>query len=156
MKETSFPLKIKGIVYKRCVRSAMLYGSETWCLFQIEIGILQRTERAMARNMCGVTLMDKKSTKDLMQMLDINETIDQLVKANSIHWYQHVLRDNKNNFLRRALDFRVKGTMKIGRPKKIWLVTVVEQSRKVGLNVSDASNRSRWRLGVNTIYSMMR
>ena len=28
--------------------------------------------------------MDKKSTKDLMQILDLNETMDQLVKANSI------------------------------------------------------------------------
>ena len=27
------------------------------------------------RNMCGVKLMDKKSTKDLMQMLDLNEAI---------------------------------------------------------------------------------
>ena len=34
------PLKIIGIVYKSCVRSAMLYGSETWCLGQNERGIL--------------------------------------------------------------------------------------------------------------------
>ena len=66
------------------------------------------------------------------------------------------MRKEKNNFLSRALDFKVKGTMKRGRPKKTWLVTVVEQSRKVGLNVVDASNRSKWRLGVNTISSMMR
>ena len=33
---------------------------------------------------------------------------------------------------------------------------LAEQSRNVGLYVSDASNRSRWRLGVNTISRMMR
>ena len=55
----------------------MLYGSETWSLGQNEIGILQRTERAMVRNMCGVKLMDKKSTKGVMQILDLNETVDQ-------------------------------------------------------------------------------
>ena len=27
-----YPLNIKGIVYRSCVRSAMLHGSETWCL----------------------------------------------------------------------------------------------------------------------------
>ena len=27
-----FSLKLKGMVYRSCVRSAMLYGSETWCL----------------------------------------------------------------------------------------------------------------------------
>ena len=77
----------------------MLYGSETWSQGQNDIGILQRTERAMARYMCGVKLMDKKSTKGLMQMLDLNETMEQLAKANSVCWYEHVLRKDKSNFL---------------------------------------------------------
>ena len=44
----------------------------------------------------------------------------------------------------------------MGRPKKTWLNAVIGQSRKVGLNESDAINHSRWRLGVNAISSMMR
>ena len=44
-----------------------------WCLIQNEIGILQRTERAMVGNMCGVKLMDKKLTNDQMQMFGLNE-----------------------------------------------------------------------------------
>ena len=43
-----------------------------------------------------------------MQTLDMKETIDQLAKTNSVHWYGHVLRKDKNNFLRRALDLRVR------------------------------------------------
>ena len=94
--------------------------------------------------------------KDLMWMLDLNETIDQLAKAYSVHWYGHVLRRDKKNFLRRALDIAVKGTRKRGRPMKTWLRVVVILSRKVLLNKGDVDNRSRWRLGVNTIYRMMR
>ena len=90
-----------------------------------------------------------------MQMLNLNKTIDQLAKVNSVRWYGHVLRKDKDNILRRALDFKVKGTRKRGRPKKTWLIPVVEQSRKVGLNVSGADNHSRWRLGVNTISTKM-
>ena len=108
------------------------------------------------RNMCGLKLMDKKSTKDLMQMLDFNEEIDQLAKANSVHWYGHVLSKDKNMFLRWAIDFMVKGTMKRGRRKKTRLRAVVEQSRIVGLNESDANNCSTWRLGANAIFRMMR
>ena len=85
-----------------------------------------------------------------MHTLDFNETIDQLVMANSVCWYGHVLRKDKNSLLRRAFDYETKR----GRPKKIWLKAVVEQSRKVGLNASDADNRSRWRLVVNNISSM--
>ena len=65
--------------------------------------------------------MDMKLTKDLMLKLDLNETIGQLVKATSVRWYGHVLRKDKNNFQRRALDFEAKGTTKNGRPKNTWL-----------------------------------
>ena len=61
-------LKMKGRIYQSCVRSAMLYGSETWCLKENEVAILRRTERAMRRAMCGVRLMDKKNTEELMVM----------------------------------------------------------------------------------------
>ena len=89
-------------------------------------------------------------------MLDLNETMDQLVKVSSVRWHRHVLRKDKNNFLRMALDLKACGTRKTCRPKKTWLKTVIEQSRKVVLNDSDANNRSRWRLGVNAISRMMR
>ena len=76
--------------------------------------------------------MAKSSTKDLMQMLDMNETIDQLAKANSVRWYGNVLRKDKNKSLRRALDLKVNGTRKRGRPKKIWLRPIMELCRKFG------------------------
>ena len=34
-----FSLKMKGMIYRSCVRSAMLYGSETWCLRENEMEI---------------------------------------------------------------------------------------------------------------------
>ena len=46
--------------------------------------------------------------------------------------------------------------MNSGRQKKTWLGAVVGQKRKVGLCEGDANNRSRLRLGVNTISTMGR
>ena len=106
--------------------------------------------------MYGVKLLDKKSTIDLMQMLDLNETIDQLARANTVCWYGHVLRKDKNNFLRRALDIKVKWTRKKVRPMKTRLRAVADQSRKVEMNACDANKRPRCRIGVNAICSKMR
>ena len=72
-----FSLKLKGMVYQSGVGSAMLYGSETWCLRENEIAILRRTERAM----CGAKLMERKRTEDLMEMLGSNETVVQMAKG---------------------------------------------------------------------------
>ena len=38
----------------------------------------------MVKVICGIALVDKKMTKDLMQMLDLNETIDELTMANVV------------------------------------------------------------------------
>ena len=37
-----FPLKLKGAVHKSCVRPAILYESEAWCLKESEVQILKR------------------------------------------------------------------------------------------------------------------
>ena len=60
------------------VISAMLYGSETWCLRKNEMAILRRTARAMVRVRCGAKLMEKKRTEDLMEMLGLKETAVQI------------------------------------------------------------------------------
>jgi len=68
----------------------MSYGSETWCLNEKEVAILRRTERALLRAMCGVKLMDRKSTKDLMNMLGLTASIE--MTANALRWFGHILR----------------------------------------------------------------
>ena len=107
-----FLLKLKGMVYRSCVRSVMLYGSETWCLRENEAAILRRTERAMVTTMCGAKLMEKKRTEDLMEMLGLKETAVQMAKANGVRWYRHVLRRDDGHVLRKALEFEVRGKRK--------------------------------------------
>ena len=59
------------MVYRSYVRSAILHGSETWCLKESGMAILRRTERAMMRSMCGVKLVDRKKLEELMEMLGL-------------------------------------------------------------------------------------
>ena len=141
----SFSIKMKGMVYWSCVRLAMLYiyGSETWCLKENEMAVLRRTERAMVRAMCGAKLMEKKRTEDLMEMLGLKETVVQMVKANGVRWYGHVLWRDDGHVLGKALEFEVKGKRKRGRPKKTWKMQVEKDSKSVGLEKEDVLNRAR-------------
>ena len=77
-------LKMKGKVYQVSVRSAILYGSETWCLRKREVELLRRTKRALIRAMCGVKLRDRKNTKELMQMLGVALPIQRMVRAAAV------------------------------------------------------------------------
>ena len=114
------------------------------------MAILRRTERAMVKAMCGAKLMEKKRTEDLMEMLGLKETVVQMVKANGVRWYGHVLRRYDGYVLRKTLEFEVKGKRKRGRTKKTWK-TQVEESKSVGLEKDDALNRARWKVGVGEI-----
>jgi len=85
-----YSLKLNGKIYRSCVRSALLYGSETWCLGKKEL--ILRTERAIVRAMCGMKLMDRKNTDELMDMLGLKETLDKVAIASGVRWFGHVLR----------------------------------------------------------------
>ena len=65
-------LKMKGKVYHCCVRSAILYGSEAWCLKENEKAIL-RMERAMVRAMCNQKVVGRKTTEEQMDMLGLRK-----------------------------------------------------------------------------------
>ena len=94
------------------------------------------------------TAQNRKIYTDLMFMLGLNETTDQLAMASSVRWHGHVLR--------RALDFEVEGQSKNGRPNRTWKKQVEEESVKVGLRREDVLYRSKWSVGINQIAAGLR
>ena len=73
--------KTRGCVYSSCVRSAMLYASETWPLTKPNLQRLQRNDRAMIRQICNVMLQDIVTTRsnELLVRLGI-EDLDLILK----------------------------------------------------------------------------
>ena len=81
----------------------------------------------MVRAMCGVQLKDRKTSTDLMFMLYLSETIDQLAMANSVCWYGHELRREDGHVLIRALYFEAEGERKKWRLQRTWKKQVEEK-----------------------------
>ena len=96
---------MKEKIYQSCLRSAMLYESDTWCLREIEMEILRRTEKAIIRAMCGVKLIEKRRIQELMSLLSLKDTLNGLAKASEVRWDGHVLTKEKGDVLKRALNF---------------------------------------------------
>ena len=78
-------------IYRCCLRSAIPYGSEALCLKENKKAILRKTGRAIVRAMCGQKVVDRKTTEEQMDILELKETIDRLATANKVRWYGHVL-----------------------------------------------------------------
>ena len=96
----------------------MLYMSETWCLRENEKVILRTTEKAMMRAMCGIKMIEKRRRLEQMSLLGLKDTMDGLARASEVRWYEHVLRRDNGDVLRRALDFKMVERGR-GRPNMI-------------------------------------
>ena len=54
----------------------------------------------MMRAMIGVKLMDKKTTKELMEMMGLTGPVVSVMKVNAVNGYGHVQRKEQDNVLR--------------------------------------------------------
>ena len=107
------------------------------------MAISRRTERAMVRSMCGVKFVDRKNNEELMEMLGLEETLDKMAKVNEVLWYEHVVRRDDDNVVKKALMLELNGQRNRERPKQIWRRQVEESVNKIGLEVDEAANRTR-------------
>jgi len=73
-------LKVKGKIYRSCVQTVLVYGSETWAARAEEMQRLERIEKMMVRWMCGVSLKNQRersiSTENLRDRLGIDSVTD--------------------------------------------------------------------------------
>ena len=87
---------MKGKIYKDCVQSVMMYGSETWAMKVEDTQKLKRTESSMMRQMCGVSLKKHLSNEALRGGLGI-DCVSDLVKRSRLRWFGHAVRKTTNN-----------------------------------------------------------
>ena len=137
-------LKMKGRVYAACVRSCMLYGSETWALRLDHVTKLERAEMRMIRWMCGVTLKDRMTSADLRTLVGV-EVLGDVLRRGRLRWYGHVMRMSDDNWVKRSTTLEVAGKRPVGRPKKTWAELVAADCRLLKLNPGTVNNREAWR-----------
>ena len=71
----------------------------------------------------------------------------QMAKANGVRRYRHVLRRDDGHFLRKALEFEVKGKRKRGRPNDDVEDASGEGEQECWIG-GKGCHRARWRVGV--------
>ena len=76
-------LKTKRRLYAACVRSVMVYGSETWSLKVEDITRISRADKLMIRWMCNVSLKDGSSFDELWDRLGIPD-ITKVLRRNRL------------------------------------------------------------------------
>jgi len=142
--------KVKGKIYKSCVQSVMVYGSETWPMKVEDVRRLERTERAMIRVMCGVKLQQKVRSARLYECLSVEEVND-VVRRGRLRWFGHLERMDEGSWVSACRNLNVEGEASRGRGKKTWKECVKGDLGKWGLNPEWAHDRDLWRTKIHGI-----
>ena len=115
--------------------------------------ILRRTKKAVMRAMCGVKLVEKRWSQELISLLGLKDALNGLARASGVRWYGHILRRNTGDVLRRALNFEVVGMRGHRQLNMTWKRQVEEHFDQIGLKCEDAIDRTKWR---DSIYQLSR
>jgi len=129
-------LKVRGRLNSSCVQSSMQHGSKTWPIRKESEVALQRAEMRMVRWMCYVKTQDRIPSKGLKGRLRLDEIMSVL---------QHVLQKENYDWVKKCMEYEVKGARSRGRPKKIWREIVEKDCQVHGLNREDATDHIRWK-----------
>ena len=140
----------EGKVYHCCVRSAILYGSETWPLSTEELGRIKRCDHAMIRWLCNVKIEQKQSTDDLRKRIYVHP-IEDVLRWNRLRLSGHLYRQDDSAWSKKIMNLDIDGPTPRGRPKLRWKDVVSADLRKKGLNISLVCDRCKWRNAIKPV-----
>ena len=136
-------LKLKGKIYRTCVQSVMVYGSETWPMKIEDQRRLERTERMMVRSMCGVTLRDRVKSVDLYERLGVSE-VAEVMRRGRLRWFEHVERKDGDDWVRACRVLEMDDERGRGRPVKTWQECINADLSSLGEAGQGAQDRVAW------------
>ncbi|XP_057314216.1 uncharacterized protein LOC130655471 [Hydractinia symbiolongicarpus] len=144
-------IEVKGKLYEACVRSVMLYGSETWAVKQEDLDRLERNDMRMVRWMCKASLRDRKSSDELRSRLSLCRIKD-VIQIRRLNWLGHLERMEEDNWVRKCRDLIVPGAKPRGRPRKTWQEVIRTDLIERKLSLDLTQSRSDWKRVINIPY----
>ncbi|XP_066962289.1 uncharacterized protein [Macrobrachium rosenbergii] len=98
----------------------------------------------MARWIAGISLLERKESRDARRVCGINNVKEKAREAH-LRYCGHVIRREEVEPIKRAKNMPVMGRRSVDRERIRWMDVVRRDMSEVGLGEEDARNRNRWR-----------
>ena len=146
------PLLHRAKVYEACIRSVMLYASETWAMTKKMEDVVLKADRRMLRSMAGIRLRDRVTSAVVLERCKLKCITKQLHKRR-LNWFGHVARRSLEEPLGIVYRLEVPGRLPPGRPKKTWRGSVQDLLELGGVTEDAALERDIWSVVVRSLTS---
>lgn len=143
-------------IFNSCVKSVLLYGSETWLAKKTTLNRLQVFVNKCLRIICRVFWPNRITNERLWEITN-QEPIATNIRRRRWKWIGHVLRKPEHAIARQALEWDTNGVRKRGRPRTTWKRTIKNEIKSIDKTWAEiketAHNRREWRGLVDALCS---
>ena len=125
-----------------CVLPVLTYGAETLTITKASANKLRVAQRAMEREMLGISLRDKMTNEWIRQQTRVTDVMERiaLLKWN---WAGHIARMNDDRWTKTIMQWRPPMKRPMGRPPERWTNDIKRMAGATWQQV--AMNREKWR-----------
>ncbi|KAK3727910.1 hypothetical protein RRG08_053982 [Elysia crispata] len=147
-KSQQYKLNTKLKLYRSCVLSTLLYGSECWRMTESDLCKLSSFHTKSLRKIARIFWPRYILNEDLLEQCQ-QETMETIIIRRRWRWIGHVLRKEQDAIPRVAVQWRPEGHRKRGRPKTTWRRTVEAEAAAMGQSWGTlrmlAQDREQWK-----------
>ena len=94
--------------------------------------------------MCGVKLVGKRNTEELMDIMRLKEIANKQARTNCVRYYRHLLTQSEEDVLMKAMVHELDGKHKQGQLRMKWRKQH-KRNIRIGLRKEDAADQCRWK-----------
>lgn len=111
--------KTKLSIFNACVKSVLIYGSETWHLNESDKNRLQVFVNKCLRIICRIFWPNRITNVELWNITG-QENIANQIRRKKWRFIGHTLRKPDTEIAKQALEWNPPGKRKVGRPRNTW------------------------------------
>ena len=141
--------KTKIGVYRACILSTLLYGSESWTLYSKQEKRLNKFHLRSLRRILGIKWTDFVTNNNVLNLANI-PSMYTLLRQRRLRWLGHVRRMQDGRIPKDLLYGELAiGKRSRGRPQLRYKDVCKKDMRDLGMNIDDweelATDRPKWR-----------
>ena len=102
------------------VKSVLIYGAETWSLFEGDRRRINATGMDALRRSARISKLDRKTNEYIREKMKAQDTILYEITRKQLIWYGHVERMDPTRLPKIMINWRPEGRKKRGLPRRTW------------------------------------
>jgi hypothetical protein len=99
----------KKMIYNSMVRSVLIYGAETWSLYEDDMRRINATEMDTLRRSSRISKIGRKTNEYIRKKMDAPDTVLDEITRKQLIWYGHVERMDPTPLPKIIINWRPEG-----------------------------------------------